>query len=69
MAGLIIGITPMISHFALIPVSEVSVNGAQPRPAILVGGTVLGAGLEVSRGAHDRRAVASRPVTAKAIDV
>ena len=42
MAGLIIGLTLMVIHFAFIPVSGSSVNGArEPGPAIFVGGTAL----------------------------
>ena len=42
MAGLIIGLTLMVIHFAFIPVSGSSVNGARSLgPAILVGGTAL----------------------------
>jgi aquaporin Z len=42
MAGLIIGITLMIMHFAFIPVSGSSLNGARSLgPAIFVGGTAL----------------------------
>jgi aquaporin Z len=41
-AGLIIGITLMIMHFAFIPVSGSSLNGARSLgPAIFVGGTAL----------------------------
>jgi aquaporin Z len=42
MAGLIIGITLMIMHFAFIPVSGASLNGARSLgPAIFAGGTAL----------------------------
>ena len=42
MAGLIIGLTLMVIHFAFIPVSGSSVNGARSLgPAIFVGGTAL----------------------------
>ena len=42
MAGLIIGITLMIMHFAFIPVSGTSLNGARSLgPALFVGGTAL----------------------------
>jgi aquaporin Z len=41
-AGLVIGLTLMIIHFAFIPVSGASVNGARSLgPAIFVGGTAL----------------------------
>lgn len=41
-AGLIIGITLMVIHFAFIPVSGASVNGARSLgPALFVGGTAL----------------------------
>ena len=41
-AGLIIGITLMVIHFAFIPVSGASVNGARSfGPAVFVGGTAL----------------------------
>jgi aquaporin Z len=42
MAGLIIGLTLMIMHFAFIPVSGSSLNGARSLgPAVFVGGTAL----------------------------
>jgi aquaporin Z len=42
MAGLIIGLTLMVIHFAFIPVSGASVNGARSLgPALFVGGTAL----------------------------
>lgn len=42
MAGLIIGLTLMVIHFAFIPVSGSSVNGARSLgPALFVGGTAL----------------------------
>ena len=42
MAGLVIGITLMIMHFAFIPVSGSSLNGARSfGPALFVGGTAL----------------------------
>jgi aquaporin Z len=42
MAGLIIGLTLMVMHFAFIPVSGSSLNGARSLgPAIFVGGTAL----------------------------
>lgn len=41
-AGLVIGLTLMIMHFAFIPVSGASLNGARSLgPAIFVGGTAL----------------------------
>jgi aquaporin Z len=42
MAGLIIGLTLMVMHFAFIPVSGSSLNGARSLgPALFVGGTAL----------------------------
>lgn len=42
MAGLIIGLTLMVMHFAFIPVSGSSLNGARSLgPAVFVGGTAL----------------------------
>ena len=42
MAGLVIGLTLMIMHFAFIPVSGSSLNGARSLgPALFVGGTAL----------------------------
>jgi aquaporin Z len=42
LAGLIIGLTLMVMHFAFIPVSGSSLNGARSLgPALFVGGTAL----------------------------
>ena len=56
MAGLIIGLTLMVIHFAFIPVSGSSVNGARSLgPAIFVGGTALAQVWMYLRGADHRR--------------
>ena len=58
MAGLIIGITLMIVHLTVIPVTGTSVNAARSLgPALFVGGTALAAGVDVSAGADRRRRV------------